>query len=56
MKIAITDSKEEQKEVVNKLDNLSKQTKKLQKLYQQKLENLQELKKSLLDKAFKGEL
>ncbi len=42
--------------VAKKLDALSLQSQKLQKLYQQKFDNLQELKKSLLDKAFKGEL
>lgn len=46
----------EQEKIVNSIDNLSEQTQNLQKLYQQKLDNLQELKKSLLDKAFKGEL
>jgi len=45
-----------QKEIVKKLDELSKQTKKLQENYKQKLLLLDELKKSVLAKAFAGEL
>lgn len=46
----------EQQAIVKKLDNLSKQTKKLEKIYQQKISNLIELKKSILKKAFEGGL
>ncbi|KKQ93325.1 MAG: Restriction modification system DNA specificity domain protein [candidate division CPR2 bacterium GW2011_GWC1_39_9] len=46
----------EQKAIVKKLDELSEQTKKLEEIYQQKLDNLEELKKSILKKAFDGEL
>lgn len=46
----------EQESVVQKLDSLSSETKKLETIYQQKLNDLEELKKSLLEKAFKGEL
>ena len=46
----------EQKAIVQKLDSLSTETKKLEEIYQQKLIDLEELKKSLLEKAFKGEL
>jgi len=46
----------EQKEVVQKLDALLDETKKLQSIYQKKIENLEELKKSILEKAFNGEL
>lgn len=46
----------DQQKIVKKLHSLSEQTKKLQKLYRHKLDDLQELKKSLLNKAFKGEL
>lgn len=46
----------EQKSIVKKLDALYEQTKKLEVLYQQKLADLDELKKSILQKAFKGEL
>ena len=46
----------EQKSIVHKLDALSAETKKLEAIYQQKLANLEELKKSVLKKAFAGEL
>lgn len=46
----------EQKAIVKKLDALSKQTKKLQANYAKKLADLEELKKSVLQKAFAGEL
>ncbi|MDP1760250.1 MAG: restriction endonuclease subunit S [Candidatus Woesebacteria bacterium] len=46
----------EQKVIVKKLDALSEQTKKLELIYKQKLVNLEELKKSVLNKAFTGEL
>ena len=49
-------SKEEQQKIVKKLDKLSEQTKKLEKIYQQKIENLDELKKSILQQAFEGKL
>ena len=45
-----------QKAIVKKLDALSEQTKKLEGVYKQKLADLEELKKSVLNKAFKGEL
>lgn len=45
-----------QESIVNNLDALSEQTKKLEAIYQQKLNNLEELKKSILQKAFNGEL
>ena len=45
-----------QKQIVKKLDELSAQTKKLEKVYQQKIDDLEELKKSILKKAFDGEL
>jgi type I restriction enzyme, S subunit len=46
----------QQQFIVKKLDALSAETKKLEKIYQQKLNNLEELKKSILQKAFNGEL
>ncbi|MCK5475503.1 MAG: restriction endonuclease subunit S [Candidatus Pacebacteria bacterium] len=46
----------EQKQIVIKLDALSASTKKLEKNYQQKIDDLDELKKSVLKKAFEGEL
>ena len=42
--------------IVDELDNLKEQTKQLENQYQQKLDNLEELKKSILEKAFSGEL
>lgn len=46
----------EQKYIVAKLDKLSAETKKLEVIYRQKLADLEELKKSILKKAFNGEL
>jgi type I restriction enzyme S subunit len=46
----------EQKKIVKKLDELSEQTKKLEAIYQQKINDMDELKKSVLQKAFSGEL
>lgn len=46
----------EQKSIVAKLDALSAETKKLERIYSQKLADLEELKKSILKKAFSGEL
>jgi type I restriction enzyme, S subunit len=47
---------QKQNEIVKQLDELSIKTKKLEEKYHQKLINLEELKKSLLQKAFSGEL
>jgi type I restriction enzyme S subunit len=47
---------QEQKQIVKKLDQLSGKTQKLESLYKQKLESIEELKKSILSKAFSGEL
>lgn len=46
----------EQRSIIFKLDALSAETKKLESIYQQKLSDLEELKKSVLHKAFNGEL
>ncbi len=46
----------EQKSIVAKLDALSAETKKLEAIYKQKLADFEELKKSVLKKAFDGEL
>jgi len=46
----------EQKFIIKKLDMLSEETKKLEKIYEQKLADLEELKKSVLAKAFSGGL
>lgn len=45
-----------QQAIVAKLDSLSTETKKLETIYQQKLNDLEKLKKSILQKAFNGEL
>jgi type I restriction enzyme S subunit len=45
-----------QQTIVQKLKALSAQTKKLEVIYEQKLKDLEELKKSVLQKAFSGEL
>ena len=49
-------SVKEQKQIVQKLDALSSETKKLETIYQKKIEDLDELKRSILQKAFNGEL
>ena len=46
----------EQQNIVQKLDAISTETKKLEAVYQQRIEDLEELKKSVLQKAFAGEL
>ena len=45
-----------QQTIVKKLNALSTETKKLETIYEQKLSDLEELKKSILQKAFRGEL
>ncbi|AXX86919.1 type I restriction/modification system, specificity subunit [Malaciobacter marinus] len=49
-------SLKKQNEIIDELDSLKQQTKQLETHYQQKLQNLEELKKSILQKAFSGEL
>lgn len=46
----------DQQAIVQNLDALSAETKKLEAIYQKKIEELEELKKSILQKAFSGEL
>jgi type I restriction enzyme S subunit len=45
-----------QERLVNRLDKISDELNKLEVLYQQKLNTLEELKKSILQRAFNGEL
>ena len=45
-----------QQSIVAKLDRFSEETKKLETIYNQKLADLEELKKSILQKAFSGEI
>ena len=47
---------EDQRSMVKKLDDISAEVKRLEAIYQQKLTALAELKQSLLQKAFSGEL
>jgi type I restriction enzyme S subunit len=49
-------SLKEQKNIVKALDALSTETKRLELIYRQKLADFDELKKSILQKAFNGEL
>jgi len=46
----------EQIQLVNKFGDLSSETQRLESIYQSKLTALTELKQSLLQKAFSGEL
>lgn len=55
-KINMPNSLKAQLIIVQKLDALSLETKRLESIYQQKLTDLEELKKSILQKAFNGEL
>ncbi len=56
IEISFPKSLAEQRAVVKKLEELSAETKKLEKIYEQKLVDLEELKKSVLSKAFYAEL
>lgn len=55
-KIFIPKSLSVQKSIVSRLDALSAQTRKLEEIYTKKIKDLEELKKSILKKAFSGEL
>lgn len=46
----------EQQKIVEKLDALQEQTKRLEQIYTQKIKECDELKQSILQKAFRGEL
>ncbi len=46
----------EQKFLIEKFEDISTETKKLEAIYQQKIQDLEELKKSVLGKAFRGQL
>jgi len=56
IKIAFPKSLTEQQTIVRLLDAMRAETKKLEAIYQQKLVNLEEMTKSILHKAFAGEL
>lgn len=54
--ISFPKSKEAQQTIVRQLDALRAETQKLEAVYQKKIADLEELKKSILQKAFAGEL
>lgn len=54
--ISFPKSKTEQQAIVRQLDALRAETQKLEAVYQKKIDDLEELKKSILQKAFAGEL
>ncbi len=56
VKIAFPKSFKEQNKLLDKINILSIETKKLEVIYNQKIKDLEELKKSVLQKAFSGEL
>lgn len=56
IKIVFPKSLVEQKSILKKIDAVSAETKKLEAIYKQKINDLEELKKSILQKAFSGEL
>ena len=56
IKITFPKSLEEQKIVIQKIEVLSNKTKKLEAIYTQKIADLEEMKKSILQKAFTGQL
>lgn len=56
IEIAFPKSLAEQRAIVGRLEALSAETGRLEEIYQQKVESLEELKKSVLSKAFSGEL
>jgi type I restriction enzyme S subunit len=56
IKIVFPKSLEEQKNILKKINVLSSETKRLEAIYQKKINDLEELKKSVLQRAFSGEL
>ena len=54
--IRFPNSLKEQQTIVRQLDALRAETQKLEAVYQKKIDDLEELKKSILQKAFAGEL
>jgi type I restriction enzyme S subunit len=56
IKISFPKSLKEQNKIVKKLEVLSVEIKNLESIYKQKLNDLEELKKSILQKAFNGDL
>jgi type I restriction enzyme S subunit len=56
IKISFPKTIVEQKKIVQKIDALSAETRKMEAIYRKKIADLEELKKSVLQKAFTGEL
>lgn len=56
IKITFPKSNTEQQTIVRKLDSLRAEIQKLESIYQKKIEDLEELKKSIIQKAFCGQL
>jgi type I restriction enzyme S subunit len=54
--VAFPTSVSEQQAIVSKLNDLDEETQRLESIYQQKLDALDRLKKSLLHQAFSGQL
>ena len=54
LKISFPPSLEEQQEIVEKLNALQEKTKLLEEVYEKKLSNLDELRQSILQRAFRG--
>jgi type I restriction enzyme S subunit len=56
IRISFPKSIKEQELIVKRIEAISNETKRLESIYQQKINDLEELKKSILQKAFNGEL
>lgn len=54
--ISFPKSLKEQKAIINRFDALSEKTKQLNNIYREKIKSLEDLRKSILQKAFAGEL
>ncbi|MCH8049532.1 restriction endonuclease subunit S [Patescibacteria group bacterium] len=54
--VSITEDVGKQRRIIDQLDQLSSATQRLETLYRKKLDDLAELKQSILQKAFRGEL
>lgn len=56
LKIPFPKSLKEQEMIIDKVESIEEQSQKLKDIYQRKINDLEELKKSILQKAFAGEL
>lgn len=56
LKIPFPKSLKEQEMIIDKVESIAEQSQKLKDIYQRKINDLEELKKSILQKAFAGEL